>query len=98
MFQIFAARMFEQRVLTAYREKVSWELPSTFQHREHAADVCVRRHRSRLNGRSSFFENSRPRSDLPKKRSSRRPRRIRRRRTRSGKWAGEIRSHLIPFR
>jgi hypothetical protein len=23
MFQIFAARMFEQRVLTAYREKVS---------------------------------------------------------------------------
>lgn len=26
MFQIFAARMFEQRVLTAYREKVSLDL------------------------------------------------------------------------
>ena len=25
MFQIFAARMFEQRVLTAYREKVALE-------------------------------------------------------------------------
>lgn len=28
MFQIFAARMFEQRVLAAYREKVSSNFPS----------------------------------------------------------------------
>lgn len=30
MFQIFAARMFEQRVLTAYREKVSFSCASWY--------------------------------------------------------------------
>lgn len=48
MFQIFAARMFEQRVLTAYREKVSSPFSLCLD-----TSVLMRWNRSRRRGRNN---------------------------------------------
>jgi hypothetical protein len=81
MFQIFAARMFEQRVLSAYREKVyggsqAFKAPR--------ADPGLSHSRSPQKDNSSFFANWRKKIVQWRSARRRRPRRPRRRRTRRG--------------
>lgn len=78
MFQIFAARMFEQRVLESYREQV--RRPTL--HDMLRPRRLIRSHRSPPNCKSSFFENWKTRIEPPRTERQRRQRTRRRRRTR----------------
>lgn len=91
MFQIFAARMFEQRVLTAFREQVS-QRPA-FRPHARVCGICntLTDHLARVRllprSRTSSCAKSKPSSAPLKSASSRRRKKRRRRRTRRSESA-----------